>query len=81
MRLKRVEHGQPLRTKLMFAALRAVLRLRAPDVVRTMAYRPELFGAPFGAYLQRAMRGPSAWSVGERELFAAFVSHANQCSY
>jgi len=27
------------------------------------------------------MRGPSDWSVGERELFAAFVSSLNQCPF
>jgi len=27
------------------------------------------------------MRGPSMWSVGERELFAAFVSRLNQCVF
>ena len=28
-----------------------------------------------------AMRGPSAWSVGDRELMAAFVSKLNECEY
>jgi hypothetical protein len=51
------------------------------DVVRTMRYRPELFGRPFSAALQQAMRGPSDWSPGERELFAAFVSRQNQCVF
>jgi hypothetical protein len=51
------------------------------DVVRTMAYRSELFGRPFSAFLQRVMRGESEWSVGERELFAAFVSAQNQCPF
>jgi hypothetical protein len=27
------------------------------------------------------MRGPSQWSVGERELFAAFTSRLNQCLF
>ena len=51
------------------------------DVVRTMRYRSELFGQPFSAALQRIMRGPSDWLVGERELFAAFVSAQNQCPF
>jgi hypothetical protein len=46
-----------------------------------MRYRSELFGRPFSALLQRAMRGPSEWSPGERELFAAFVSAQNQCVF
>ena len=51
------------------------------DVVRTMRYRSELFGRPFSAALQQVMRGPSEWSPGERELFAAFVSCLNQCPF
>jgi hypothetical protein len=51
------------------------------DVVRTLAYRSELFGRPFSTCLQRVMRGPSDWKVGERELFAAFVSAQNQCPF
>jgi hypothetical protein len=27
------------------------------------------------------MRGPSEWTVGERELFAAFTSKLNQCPF
>jgi hypothetical protein len=28
-----------------------------------------------------AMRGPSEWSPGERELFAAFTSLLNECHF
>lgn len=52
-----------------------------PDVVRVLSYRPQLFGIPFSACLEDVMRGPSEWSVGERELFAAFVSRQNQCPF
>jgi hypothetical protein len=51
------------------------------DVRKMLGYRPELFGAPFSEALQDAMRGPSEWSVAERELFAAFVSAQNQCPF
>jgi hypothetical protein len=27
------------------------------------------------------MRGPSRWSVGERELFASFTSRCNACVF
>jgi alkylhydroperoxidase family enzyme len=27
------------------------------------------------------MRGPSAWSIGDRELMAAFVSKVNECQF
>ena len=50
-------------------------------VIKTILYRPELFGRPFSAELHRVMRGPSDWSAGERELFAGFTSLLNQCPY
>jgi len=46
-----------------------------------LGHRPELFGRPFSEALQQVMRGPSEWSVAERELFAAFVSSLNQCPF
>ena len=51
------------------------------DVGRMLGYRGNLFGGPFSELLQGVMRGPSEWSVGERELFAAFVSAQNQCPF
>jgi hypothetical protein len=50
-------------------------------VVKTLLYRPELFGRPFSAELHRVMRGPSDWSEGERELFAGFTALLEQCPY
>jgi hypothetical protein len=52
-----------------------------PDIVRVLSYRPQFFGIPFSQCLEDVMRGPSEWSVGERELFAAFVSRKNQCPF
>ena len=51
------------------------------DVARTLTYRPRLFGRPFSRALEDVMRGPSDWSVGERELMAAYVSSQNQCPF
>jgi hypothetical protein len=53
----------------------------ASGVLKTLYYRPELFGRPFSAALDVAMRGLSDWSAGERELFAGFVSSLNQCPF
>ena len=50
-------------------------------VIKTLIYRPDLFGQPFSDALDRAMRGPSEWSPGERELFAGFTSLLNQCPF
>ena len=54
---------------------------RPLGVLKTLNYRPEMFGRPFSAVLDLAMRGDSEWAAGERELFAAFVSALNQCPF
>jgi uncharacterized peroxidase-related enzyme len=51
------------------------------DVAKVSMRRPEFFGRPFLALVHAALRGRSAWSVGERELFAAVVSRANTCDF
>lgn len=81
MRLKTVEHGHRLRRKLVFVVMRLVARQRAPDILRTVFYRPELFGTAANAWTHAVMRGPSPWTVGERELFAAFTSSLNHCPF
>ena len=53
----------------------------ALGVVKTLLYRPELFGGPFSDTLDVAMRAPSEWSAGERELFAGFASQLHQCLF
>jgi hypothetical protein len=57
------------------------MRTEPPDVVKMLLYRKEYFGGPYNELLQDVMRGPSEWSIGERELFAAFVSKQNHCSF
>jgi hypothetical protein len=81
MRVRKVEHGHRLKQKLMLLLIRLVSGRRVPDVVKTLMYRPEFFGRPQCAWTQAVMRGPSEWSVGERELFAAFTSKLNQCVF
>jgi hypothetical protein len=63
------------------ACVDAVQVERPLGVLKTLNYRPELFGRPFSDALDVAMRGPSYWSPAERELFAAFVSSLNQCPF
>lgn len=81
MRLSNVERGDGIKHRVLFGIIRVTSGFRAPDVVRTLLYRKKFFGAPHTRHTQAAMRGPSAWSVGERELFAAYVSHLNQCLF
>ena len=81
MRLSVVESGHAPRESGVLAQIREAVGREPVDVVKTLYYRPELFGAPFSSVLDDAMRGPSDWSPGERELFAAFVSSLNQCLF
>ena len=83
MRLKNVESGHTPIQKTFLERAQAMRGqdLPLPDIMRVMLYRPELFGTPFSLGLEEAMHKPSEWSVGERELFAAFVSRKNQCAF
>lgn len=81
MRLSIVESGHTLARKAILFAVRLTLRARPPDVVRTLFYRPDFFGSVQSGWTNAVMRGPSSWSVGERELFAAFTSKLNQCLF
>jgi alkylhydroperoxidase family enzyme len=44
-----------------------------PDLIRALLYRPNFFGKGAVLLHQAVTRGPSEWTVGERELFTAFV--------
>ena len=80
MRIRKVHHGHRLRDRAMLGMMRLVMG-HAPGVVRTLMYRKSFFGRPWTDLTQQVMRGPSPWTVGEREIFAAFVSRLNQCVF
>src|SRR5262245_18934494 len=79
MRVTILDNGHCFWTKVLFAFIRAVSRLPVPDAVKLNRYRPDFYGAPMGVVAQEAMRGPSARSVGDRELMGASVSKMNEC--
>ena len=81
MRLRSLEDGHVPEEAVLLDAIRARRGTEPPDVLKTLHYRPELFGRPYSDALDLAMNGPSDWSVGERELFAAFVSSLSQCPF
>ena len=81
MRLAILDNGHSFITKALFAFIRAVSRQPVPEVVKLVKYRPDFFGTPMQRIVQEAMRGPSTWSVGDRELMAAFVSKVNECEF
>jgi hypothetical protein len=81
VRLRALEEGHDPGEAQVLELIRSRRRTEPPDVLKTLHYRPELFGRPFSDTLDLAMNGPSDWSEGERELFAAFVSSLNQCPF
>jgi hypothetical protein len=81
MRLDVVASGHASAEAAVLDELRERTGAEPSGVIKTLYYRPELFGEPFSDVLDRAMRGPSDWSPGERELFAAFTSLLNHCPF
>ena len=81
MRLAVVDRGHAPAEAAVLDVIRERSGAEPLGVVKTIYYRPELFGRPFSDALDEAMRGPSEWSAGERELFAAFTSLLNQCPF
>ena len=81
MRLSILDSGHGFGTKALFALIQAVSRQPVLDVIKLVKYRPDFYGNPMQAVTQDAMRGPSAWSVGDRELMAAFIAKTNQSEF
>ena len=81
MRLREIERGDGFTNRLLFGLISIVSGMRLPDAARVAFYHKSFFGAPMSAWTQAAMRGPSEWSVGERELMAAMVAKWNSCAF
>jgi AhpD family alkylhydroperoxidase len=81
MRLRILDSGHSLGTQALFALIRTVSRQPVLDVVKLVRYRVDFYGGPMQGVTHEAMRGPSTWSVGDRELMAAFVAKTNQCEF
>lgn len=81
MRLDILDRGHRFGTKLLFTMIRVFSRQPVPEALKLVKYRGDFYGAPMQKVTQEAMRGPSAWSIGDRELMAAFVSKTNECEY
>src|SRR5437879_3591373 len=79
MRLAILDHGHGIRTKAMLVLIRAFSGHPVVDAVKLALYRPSFYRA--GALTQEAMRGPSDWSVADRELMAAYISKMNETEF
>ena len=81
MRLAILDSGHSFGTKALFALIRTVSRQPVLDVIKLVKYRADFYGGPMQRVTHEAMRGPSAWSVGDRELMAALIAKTNGCEW
>lgn len=81
MRLPEIDRGDGVFNRLLFGFISLVSRMRLPDAARVAFYHKDFFATPMGRWIQAAMRGPSTWSVAERELMAALVAKWNSCAF
>jgi hypothetical protein len=81
MRLKVLDSPPKFAGKIALMLARLALHSDQPDVVKIFLHRSEFFGRPFCDLAHAVLRGPSEWSVGERELFGAYTSRLNQCVF
>lgn len=79
MRLDILDRGHSFGTKALLRMIRLVSRQPVVDAVKLAFYRKDFYGA--GDLTHEAMRGPSEWSIGDRELMAAVVSAANESPF
>lgn len=81
MRLAIVERPKNLVDRIKLRLIGFLLGRTPPDPVKLILYRRDWFGGRFIGLLQQVLRGPSPWTAGERELFAAFTATQLQCKY
>ena len=79
MRLEILDHGHRMHAKAIMALIRLFSGHAVVDAVKLAFYRPDFYGG--GPLTHEAMRGESDWSIGDRELMAAYVSKANECPF
>jgi uncharacterized peroxidase-related enzyme len=79
VRLEILDRGHRAHAKAIMTLIRVFSGHPVVDAVKLAFYRPGFYGG--GPLTHEAMRGQSDWSVGDRELMAAYVSKANQCPF
>jgi uncharacterized peroxidase-related enzyme len=80
IRLPKVRDGQSAARRLLLWFI-GIFGGGTPDLLRVVYYRPRFFGRPMMRATQKMLRGPSEWSIGERELFIGYISEKNRCRF
>ncbi|WP_040772789.1 carboxymuconolactone decarboxylase family protein [Nocardia pneumoniae] len=81
MWLEAVKSGHDRPTRFVLWTMRRFSGVEVPAVLKVLFYRHRFFGSPLSDLIQDAMRGPSYWTVAEREIFATHTSQANECPF
>ncbi|HTW10851.1 MAG TPA: hypothetical protein VME46_25350 [Acidimicrobiales bacterium] len=81
MRPAVLDRGYRSTTKMLFALVRLFSGRPMPDAAKLTFYRPGFYGRLAKKCTHEAMRGPSGWSVGDREMMAAYVSKINDSPF
>jgi uncharacterized peroxidase-related enzyme len=81
MRPAVLDHGYGPAPKMLFRMVRLMSGHPMPDAAKITFYRRDFYGARMSELTQAAMRGPSQWSVADRELMAAYLSGINSCPF
>lgn len=81
MRLNEIDRGDGFGNRLLINFISLVSGMRLPDAARVAFYHKAFFNGSMGAWTQKTMRGPSDWTIGERELMAAMVATWNSCTF
>lgn len=81
MRLQVLNNGYRPLQRLILNLMRLLSGGQVAGTILVLSYRRELFGEHIARCFREGMRQAHSWSVGDLELFAAFVSHLNECQY
>lgn len=81
MRLRILENGHKPPARAFIRGAEWLTRQRMDNVALTAMHRPAFWGRPFLTLGSQVLRGPSYWTVGEREYMAMLVSRFNECPF
>jgi uncharacterized peroxidase-related enzyme len=81
MRLPEIDRGDTLGHRALIRFISVLAGMRLPDAARVAFYHQEFLGKTLGGWTQATMRGPSHWSVSERDLMASMVARWNACAF